>query len=109
MVLSETRWPTAFCGYPRGYRVAAQTPVHKGNTWPTIRMDTHPRTERLENPTGQHHGSQGEPETAQAACFKCLASKLAPFFQMIKVIAAIFLATVRRAIVGFMPLARNAS
>jgi hypothetical protein len=51
-----------------------------------------------------------EPETAQAACcFKCLASKLTPFFQMISVIAAIFLATVRRAIVGFIPLARKAS
>ena len=44
-----------------------------------------------------------ELETAQAACcFKCLASKLTPFFQMINVIAAIFLATVRRAIVGFI-------
>jgi hypothetical protein len=51
-----------------------------------------------------------ELETAQAACcFKCLASKLTPFFQMINVIAAIFLATVRRAIVGFIPLASNAS
>jgi hypothetical protein len=38
-----------------------------------------------------------------------LASKLTPFFQMINVIAAIVLATVRRAIVGFIPLARNAS
>jgi hypothetical protein len=30
MVLSETQWPTAFFGYPREHRVAAQTPVHKG-------------------------------------------------------------------------------
>ena|SRR6266436_619772 len=109
MVLSETRWPTAFCGYPRGYRVAAQTPVHKGthglpSEWILTLEPSVSRT-RLANTMDP----RGEPETAQAACFKCLASKLAPFFQMIKVIAAIFLATVRRAIVGFMPLARNAS
>ena len=42
---------------------------------------------------------------AQAACFKKLASKLAPFFQTIRVIAAIFRAKVRRAIVGRIPLA----
>ena len=46
---------------------------------------------------------------AQAACFKCLASKLAPFFHTISVIAAIFRAKVRRAIVGRLPLASKAS
>ena len=47
---------------------------------------------------------------AQAVCcFRCLASKFIPFFQMTKVIAAIFLAKVSRAIVGLIPLASKAS
>ncbi len=47
---------------------------------------------------------------AQAACgFKCLASKESPFFQTINVIAAIFLAKVRRAMVGFLPLTSKPS
>jgi hypothetical protein len=45
---------------------------------------------------------------AQAACrFRCWASKRAPFFQRIKVIAAILRASVRRAIEGRIPLASN--
>src|SRR5258708_30225263 len=45
---------------------------------------------------------------AQAACcFKCSASKRAPFFQTINVMAAILRARVRRAIVGFIPLTSN--
>ena len=47
---------------------------------------------------------------AQAACrFSCWASKRAPFFQMIKVIAAILRAKVRRAIEGLISLASKAS
>jgi hypothetical protein len=47
---------------------------------------------------------------AQAACgFKCLASKESPFFQTINVIAAIFRAKVRRAMVGFLPLTSKPS
>ena len=47
---------------------------------------------------------------AQAACgFKWLASKRTSFFQTINVIAATFLAKVRRAIVGFLPLASKFS
>src|SRR5213593_1041925 len=46
---------------------------------------------------------------AQAACvFRCSASKCAPFFQMIRVIAAILRASVSRAIEGLIPLASNA-
>jgi hypothetical protein len=52
--------------------------------------------------------SQGMERTlcrdAQAACsFNCFASKCAPFFQTVRVIAAIFRAKVRRAIAGFLP------
>jgi len=47
---------------------------------------------------------------AQAACgFSCVASKWAPFFHRIRVMAAIFRAKVRRAIAGFMPLVSKAS
>jgi hypothetical protein len=47
---------------------------------------------------------------AQAACcFKYSASKRTPFFQTIRVMAAILRARVRRAIVGFMPLATKAA
>jgi hypothetical protein len=74
-------------------------------------IDTLPRTKRLKNPTatakdetlGMENGLSVR--GAQAACFKYLASKLAPFFQTIRVIAAIFRAKVRRAIVGRIPLA----
>ena len=47
---------------------------------------------------------------AQAACcFRCWASKLTPFFQTNKVIAAILRARVRRAIGGFIPRATKAA
>ena len=51
-------------------------------------------------------GSSG----AQAACrFSCSGSKRSPFFQMVKTIAAILRATVRRAIVGLIPVASKAA
>jgi len=47
---------------------------------------------------------------AQAACgFSCSPSKCAPFFQTIKMIAAILRAKVRRAIEGSIPFARRFS
>ena len=46
----------------------------------------------------------------QTVCgFKYLASKRTPFFQMVKVIAAILRASVRRAISGLIPLFTSAS
>jgi len=46
---------------------------------------------------------------AQAACdFSFSASKFSPFFQSVSVIAAILRASVRRTIVGLMPLASDA-
>jgi len=46
----------------------------------------------------------------QAVCgFKYLESKRTPFFQMVKVMAAILRASVRRAISGLMPLVTRAS
>ena len=47
---------------------------------------------------------------AQAACrCNCLGSKLTPFFHMIKVMAAIFRARVRRAMLGRIPFSTRAS
>jgi hypothetical protein len=46
----------------------------------------------------------------QAVCgFRCWASKFTPFFHTIHTIVAIFLARVRRAISGLMPLATKAA
>jgi hypothetical protein len=46
---------------------------------------------------------------AQAACnFSFSASKFSPFFQSISAMAAILRASVRRAMVGFMPLVSEA-
>ena len=53
---------------------------------------------------------KGSRPSAQAACcFRCSASKRTPFFQTSKVIAAIFRASLRRAIGGFNPLATSAA
>jgi hypothetical protein len=50
------------------------------------------------------------PRDTQAACrFNCLASKSTPFFQTVNVMAAIFRARVRRAIVGRMPFSTRAT
>jgi hypothetical protein len=116
MVLSETQWPTAFFGYPREHRVAAETPVHKGthglpSEWILTLEPSVSRTRMANRQDGSPgDGTDSLTRDAQAArCLKCLASKLAPFFQTLNVIAAIFLAKVRRAIVGFAPLVSKAS
>src|ERR1700687_5207003 len=49
------------------------------------------------------------PDAQAACCFRCSASKRTPFFQTIKVIAAILRARVRRAIADFIPLASKAA
>src|SRR6202171_57206 len=64
--------------------------------------------ERLENQPAiaRKESRDGLSTDAQAACcFRCSASKRTPFFQTIKVMAAILRAKVRRAMVGFIPLA----
>ena len=83
----------------------------------TFPRDTSPRNRASQEPDDDRQElflpameTESQPENAQAACgFKCLASKRTSFFQMINVIAAIFLAKVRRAIVGFLPLANKPS
>jgi hypothetical protein len=52
----------------------------------------------------------GSARDTQAVCgFRCLTSKCTPFFQTIKVMAAILRAKVRRAISGRIPLATKRS
>jgi hypothetical protein len=68
--------------------------------------------ERLENQPAiaRNESWDGLSTDAQAACcFRYSASKPTPFFQTIKVMAAILRARVRRAIVGFIPLATRAA
>jgi hypothetical protein len=70
--------------------------------------------ECLENPTAtareNPHDGADSIRDAQAVCgFRCCASKLTPLFQTISTIVAIFLAKVRRAISGLMPLANKAA
>jgi hypothetical protein len=75
---------------------------------------THPRTRASQEPIGHHQRRSPEMEglftrDAQAACdFSFSASKFSPFFHRVSVMAAILRASVRRAMVGFMPLASAA-
>ena len=86
-------------------------PKHTGSISLT---DTHPRTEHLQNPTNPPPEKSAEMESlflrdAQAACrCNCWGSNSTPFFQMVKLIAAIFRAKVRRAIVGRIPFSTRA-
>jgi len=103
-----------FFGYPRGHRVESETSVFPQHGSLTCPVDTLPRTKRLKNPMAI---AKDDPQEwnglavrgAQAACFKYWASKRTPFFQRIRVMAAIFRAKVRRAIAGRIPLASKAS
>src|ERR1700687_4522121 len=75
-------------------------------------MDTHPRTRAFAEPTAivRNESEDGLSTDAQAACcFRCSASKRTPFFQTIKVMAAILRANVRGAIVGFIPVDTKAA
>ena len=76
---------------------------------PIHRVDTLPRTERFENRQASARVTlklASAPSHAQAACrFNAAGSKRTPFFQIVKTIAAILRANVKRAIVGFIPLA----
>jgi hypothetical protein len=76
-----------------------------------LSLEPEHRTNRL----GHHRGmktweSTGVLFDTQAACvFSCSASKPSSFFQSVKVMAAIFRASVRRAISGFIPLVSKAA
>jgi hypothetical protein len=86
-------------------------PKHTG---PISLTDTHPRTEHLQNPTvptgvNRRRWKSLFLRDAQAACrCNCWASNSTPFFQIVKLIAAIFRAKVRRAMVGRIPFSTRA-
>src|ERR1700734_738311 len=85
-----------------------------GTVSSTGHSHTHPRTRATQEPTGNHQKRSPEvealfPRVGQAACeFSFSASKFSPFFPRVRVMAAILRASVRRAMVGFMPLASAA-
>ena len=69
--------------------------------------------ECLENPTATtreipRDGADSIGDTQAVCGFRCWASKLTPLFHTINTMVAIFLAKVRRAISGRMPLANKA-
>jgi hypothetical protein len=69
--------------------------------------------ERLENPTASareipRDGADSIRDTQAVCGFRCWASKDAPLFHTINTMVAIFLAKVRRAISGRMPLVGKA-
>src|SRR5881409_2524838 len=84
-----------------------------GTCAPTGDWDAHPRTRASQEPTDHHQkkiaGDEGSfTEAPQAACdFSFSASKFSPFFHRVSVMAAILRASVRRAMVGLMPLASD--
>ena len=89
--------------------------VPKHMPGPISLTDTHPRTEHLQNPTA-HQRSKPQRwkslflrEMLKLLCrCNCWGSNSTPFFQMVKLIAAIFRAKVRRAIVGLIPFSTRA-
>ena len=87
-------------------------PKHTG---PISSTDTHlePSVSRTRPTTTRENRRRWKgliPQDTQAACrFNCLASNLPPFFQMVNVMAAIFRARVRRAIVGRIPFSTRAT
>jgi hypothetical protein len=113
MILSETRGLQLFWVVRGGIglkpRLGAELQAHRA---PNDLLDTLPRTRASQEPIRYHGVAKtlgnrlGVLLDDQAACaFRCSASKRPPFFQSVKVMAAILRASVRRAISGFIPLA----
>jgi hypothetical protein len=103
--------PTAFLGYPRGHTVSVET-RRVVPAPPNPSKDTHPRTRAPKNRKHLPQWNLGMSRfcRAQAACvIRYLGSNASPFFHMIKAMAAILRAKVRRASSGFMPLANRRS
>jgi hypothetical protein len=117
MVLSEARGLRLFSVVQGGIGLHRRLAARRQKRSLTLLLDTLPRTRasrrtRLATRQKMILGDETDSSAkdAQAACgFKCLASKRTSFFQTINVIAAIFRAKVRRAMVGFLPLTSKAS
>ncbi len=112
MVLSGTRGPSLFLVVREGLgsrvRLGARSTQGLTNR---LRLALEP--ECLENLTATareipRDGADSIPDTQAVCDFRYWASKLTPLFQTIKTMVAIFLARVRRAISGLIPLATKA-
>jgi len=105
-------WPIALSGYPRGPRVVLRLGA-RGTQRLTNQLRLALEPECLENPTATareipRDGADSIRDTQAVCGFRCWASKHAPLFHTINTMVAIFLAKVRRAISGLMPLVSNA-
>ena len=106
--------PIAFWGCPRGHRVGPETRCRSTQSL-NFRWILSLEPEHLKKSDGTSLGMIPAAERTlrrdvqtDTCRFSCWASKHTPFFQTSKVIVAILRANVRRAIVGFIPLASNA-
>src|SRR3989475_3993783 len=105
-------WPIAFSGYPRGTRVVVRLGA-RGTRRLTYKLRLSLEPECLENPTATareipRDGADSIRDTQAVCGFRCWASKHAPLFHTINTMVAIFLAKLRRAISGRMPLVSKA-
>jgi hypothetical protein len=106
-------WPIAFSGCPRGCLGSAVRLGARGTQRLTSQLRLALEPECLENPTATareipRDGADSVRDTQAVCGFRCWASKHAPLFHTINTMVAIFLAKVRRAISGLMPLASKA-
>src|SRR6266436_4730573 len=103
----------AFLDCPRGHRVESETRAFEARAR-LVRWILPLESERLKNPTATARnnspgGTDSLPETLKLLVVSNRWRRGTSFFQVISVIAAIFLAKVKHAIVGFLPLASKAS
>src|SRR5258705_9127542 len=113
IVLSGTRGPWLFLVIREGLGSAVRLGA-RGTQRLTNQLRLALDSECLENPTATaredpQDGADSIRDTQAVCGFRCWASKLTPFFHTINTIVAIFLAKVRRAISGLIPLATNAA
>ena len=113
MVLFGTRGPQLFRVVRGGLGSRVRLSA-RGTQCLTYQLRLALEPECLRNPANHHQERSREMERiardTQAVCgFKYWASKRTPFFQTVKVIAAILRASVSRAISGFIPLATSAA
>jgi len=88
-------------------------PKHPG---PISLTDTPLEPSIFQNPTDHHQEKKSKrwkglflSDAQTACCCNRFGSKLTPFFQIVKLTAAIFRATVRRAMVGRIPFSTRAT
>src|SRR5438067_4133828 len=112
MDLSEARGLVLFSGCPRGYRDFTEAKCHR-HLRAYRRLGYSPSNPSVSRTNGHHQikitGDGGLfLRDAQAACdFRFSTSKFSPFFHRVSVMAASLRASVRRTMVGLMPLAND--